>query len=424
MSATSRRRKHWFISCGSCNIAGNLHLLFIIFFFALGACVGSFLNVVVWRLPRNESIVSPPSHCPKCGTRLAWYDNIPVFGWLALGGKCRYCKQPISIRYPIIEAITGGLFVFYYVALFIWQIGPCAVRPMSIQQDWPIYILYMLTISGLLASSLIDAEHFIIPIEIPWIIAFIAFVVHAFIGMPFNPGSLAANAPVGAMALGAGIGLIISIILLRKKFLPQSFADGGPPLEIEKEAIEKAKAKGEAVEYEPPEFTRAQIRVEMGKEMLFLMPPLVLGGAFVLLTWKVPALARMWESMIAADWFAGFLGSLWGGLVGAFVIWFTRIAGSIVFGREAMGMGDVHLMLGIGAVIGAAGSVFVFFFAPFIGLLFAVYKLIFGRGRELPYGPFLSVATGVVILFYCRIIEYFSPSMQNLFDVLQQKFSG
>src|SRR3954463_15032756 len=105
------------------------HLIFILFFFALGACVGSFLNVVVWRLPRDESLVSPGSHCPKCNHRLAWYDNIPVFGWILLKGKCRYCKAPISARYPIIEFITGALFVFYYAMFFVLHIGPCAGLP-------------------------------------------------------------------------------------------------------------------------------------------------------------------------------------------------------------------------------------------------------------------------------------------------------
>src|SRR5947207_2881400 len=83
------------------------HLPFIVFFFMLGACVGSFLNVVIWRLPRGESLSSPPSHCPKCGKTLKWYDNIPILGWIKLGGKCRFCGQPISVRYPIVEAITA-----------------------------------------------------------------------------------------------------------------------------------------------------------------------------------------------------------------------------------------------------------------------------------------------------------------------------
>src|SRR4051812_13395097 len=164
------------------------HAFYIVFFFALGACVGSFLNVVVWRLPRGESLVTPPSHCPKCNTPLKWYDNLPVIGWLKLAGKCRYCKAPISPRYPIVEAVTGLLFVFYYVMFFMMQVGPCAAHPVLVEDpllgslrsgprlldfrvDWAIYLLYMALVAGLLASSLIDAELFIIPVEIPWVLS-------------------------------------------------------------------------------------------------------------------------------------------------------------------------------------------------------------------------------------------------------------
>lgn len=395
------------------------HIPFIIFFFAIGACVGSFLNVIVWRLPRGESIVSPPSHCPKCNKKLAWYDNIPVFGWIALRGKCRYCGLPISIRYPIIEAITGGLFVLYYVHFFIRQDGPCSpLRDMSIDQDWPMYVLYMFMISALFAASMIDAEHFIIPIEIPWLMAGIAMVVHAFIDLPFTPGALNANPTVAALSAGAGVGLFISILLLRFEIIPQSFAESAPLLEIEKEALEKQGAEM------PPEFTRAQLNVEMRKEMLFLLPALVLGAVWLLLTWKVPPIARFWASLVGYHWLSGFLGSLWGALVGAFVIWLTRILGTLGFGREAMGLGDVHLMFGIGAVIGAAGSVVVFFIAPFVGLAFALYKLLFREGREVPYGPFLSIATAIVVLFYCRIIDHLTPATEGLVTMLRQMLPG
>src|SRR5687768_12894079 len=149
------------------------HLPFILFVFAVGACIGSFLNVVIWRLPRGESLSHPGSHCPKCNTPLAWKDNIPVFGWLKLGGRCRYCREPISPRYPIVEAVTGLLFVFYYVMFFMAQLGPCAQRPivsetllaprmLSFIADWPIYLLYMALIAGLLAASLVDLELFMI----------------------------------------------------------------------------------------------------------------------------------------------------------------------------------------------------------------------------------------------------------------------
>src|SRR6185295_10763131 len=108
------------------------HIVYILFVFALGACVGSFLNVVVWRLPRGESLVSPPSHCPKCGKNLKWYDNLPIVGWIKLGGKCRFCREPISMRYPLIELITALIFVLYYVMYYMLEIGPCPPMPTQV----------------------------------------------------------------------------------------------------------------------------------------------------------------------------------------------------------------------------------------------------------------------------------------------------
>ena len=78
--------------------------------FVLGLLVGSFLNVVIWRVPRGESVVSPPSACPSCGVEISWYDNIPVLSWLFLRGKCRNCANGISVRYPLVEFTTGILF--------------------------------------------------------------------------------------------------------------------------------------------------------------------------------------------------------------------------------------------------------------------------------------------------------------------------
>ena len=82
-----------------------MDIILLIFMIALGACVGSFLNVVIWRLPRGESIVFPPSHCPSCGKPIAWYDNIPLVSWFALRGHCRACNVAISPRYLLIEGV-------------------------------------------------------------------------------------------------------------------------------------------------------------------------------------------------------------------------------------------------------------------------------------------------------------------------------
>jgi leader peptidase (prepilin peptidase)/N-methyltransferase len=84
-----------------------------------GLIVGSFLNVCIYRLPRKQSIVWPASRCTSCGRELAWFENVPVFGWLALGGRCRTCRAPVSAMYPIVEAVTGVLFgaaIYWYGA--------------------------------------------------------------------------------------------------------------------------------------------------------------------------------------------------------------------------------------------------------------------------------------------------------------------
>src|SRR5712691_9790769 len=89
------------------------------FAFAIGAIVGSFLNVVIHRYPLEESIVFPASRCPKCGTRIRWYDNIPIVSWIVLRGRCRACRESITLRYPLVE-LANALF---YLAICI-RTGP------------------------------------------------------------------------------------------------------------------------------------------------------------------------------------------------------------------------------------------------------------------------------------------------------------
>ena len=177
-------------------------LIYILFAFAIGASIGSFLNVVVYRVPAGISLISPGSFCPKCKRSLPWFDNIPVLGWIHLRGKCRFCKQPISMRYPIVEAFCGGIFAFYYMMFFVLNVGPVPdptsedlhlpVHVLSLFADWPIYALYMYLLCGLLAASLIDLERFEIPLDLLWNwkggIVWVGLIAHAAMDRPELPG--------------------------------------------------------------------------------------------------------------------------------------------------------------------------------------------------------------------------------------------
>lgn len=141
---------------------------FYIFAFVLGAVVGSFLNVCICRLPEDKSIVFPPSACPKCNSQIRWYDNIPIISFLLLRAKCRFCKAPISWRYPLVEALNGALTLllflkfglsFSFLAMFIF----C---------------------SSLVVITFIDLDHQIIPDEISLPGIIVGFIFSFF--LPWN----------------------------------------------------------------------------------------------------------------------------------------------------------------------------------------------------------------------------------------------
>jgi leader peptidase (prepilin peptidase)/N-methyltransferase len=290
-------------------------------------------------------------------------------------------------------------------------------------------------IAGLLAASLIDAELYIIPLEIPWLLAILGFAVHAWADRPTIPGSLNllgnTGPPAAALAAGATAGLLISMILWSFGWIPTSFPDGEPMLDVDRrhlqEEMDRAHKAGEVWKEGPlpPPYTAGQIRAEISKEMIFLLPPMLLGGACVAITIWVPTLRNHWFTILVTyNWLDALLGSLLGAMVGAFVVWMTRIVGTLVFRRVAMGLGDVHLMFGVGAIIGAAGATIAFFLAPFFGILYAVYMMIARRGREIPLGPFLSMATALVLLFYCPILEKMTPGFQGLGYLLSELVHG
>jgi leader peptidase (prepilin peptidase)/N-methyltransferase len=373
--------------------------IWFFFTFAFGCCVGSFLNVVIYRLPLDKSLVRPRSFCPACGRGIAFYDNIPLISWLLLGRKCRYCKAGISPRYFIVELLGGlifaGLFHFYFYANILAGAG-------SFQQGgWLIYLLHITMLAAFLAASAVDMELWVIPLSICWLVTAAGLIGSFAAPYVIEPRIIAqyyllpsAGAESGILAVGAALGLFVSLVLLRANIIKRSYEPkGGSEAEEESE-----KPGGE------PDFNHRQ---EMCKEVFFLLP--IAAGAVIAFAVERtnPVIHSWWVNFLSKNPpIAGFLGSLWGYFAGCSVVWATRILGTLGFGKEAMGLGDVHLMGAAGAVIGPILVVIAFFVAPFFGLFWVCFQMFFKKTRQIPYGPFLSLGVFAVMILHDRIFSY------------------
>lgn len=192
-----------------------------------GACIGSFLSVCIYRIPREESIVRPRSHCPNCGKLIPWYCNIPVFSWLALRGKCKYCKTPISPRYLILELMTAFLFTVVWMQGFSGMTGG-VFHPLALSQmvfpsrldcalvgffsrfgllAFPIpcqVYVYWLILWGLILGTFVDLEHYILPDRVT-----IGGIVAGLILSPILPemhGTASWSTALIRSAMGFGVG--------------------------------------------------------------------------------------------------------------------------------------------------------------------------------------------------------------------------
>lgn len=259
--------------------------MWVLFIFAIGACVGSLTNVLVYRLPLGMSVVTPPSRCPACGTRLTWRENIPILGWLMLRGRCRFCRSAISPEYPLVEFFVAALFAAFFV---LWYVVPSnahalgvnwgAISPEWARSDsfdawprttWPIFIVLLVLLGSLTAMTIVDAKTFTIPLEIPWFATITALLFHVgyAVYLTWSGHDLPRTAPgtrwaiplpgwspsglttpsVASWWLGASFfataGLLISNLLLKYKLLPRSFADYN---DWEQQALAEAKAEARA----------------------------------------------------------------------------------------------------------------------------------------------------------------------------------
>ncbi|MDX2225775.1 MAG: prepilin peptidase [Verrucomicrobiae bacterium] len=265
------------------------------FLFVFGTCIGSFLNVVIYRLPREDMTLNNPARsvCTTSGKMIPWHDNIPILSFLILGGKSRFDGKPISWRYPLVEALTGLLFAL------LWTVH---------RDVWLVALIYMGITSALIAASFIDLDHYIIPDEIS----------------------------IGMIVLG------------------------------------------------------------------------------IALSWACPTLQGVGDRGTAFGW------SALAALIGYGVFFMIGVLGRLAFKKDAMGIGDMKLMAGVGAFLGIKAIFFALILSSFLGAavgmtLIAMKKA--DKGARIPYGPYLAIGTVCWMLFGERVWDWY---MRVTFDGLEQ----
>lgn len=270
-----------------------------VFVFVLGACIGSFLNVVIYRVPNELSLLTG-SACPNCKKAIQFYHNVPILGWLILGGKCSNCKEPIAWRYPAVEALTGLTFLIVYM-----QIGLT-----------PYLAVALIFVPAMIALIFIDSEHMILPNVITYPLLVFAFVVRLAFPLIFSVNYLAD----------------LSI-------WPMTYLRGYPL------------------------------------------------------------------------WFISLAAGLLGALVGGGSLWLVGEIWKRLRGVEAMGLGDVKMMFGVGALLGWRLTLLTIFVGAFAGAIIGAAMIIVRKDKDLqtqiPFGIFLGAGSIIAMLFGEQMIAWY-----------------
>lgn len=173
-----------------------MEILLSIFVFLLGSCLGSFANVVIYRLPKGESVVTPRSRCGSCLKQIAWFDNIPILSWFILRGKCRNCKAAYSFRYPLVELIMGFLFLLTFQK---YQISAFTLE-------------YFIFIFGLVTVTFIDFDHMILPDVFT-----LSGIVIGLVGAVLNPDRIFLEALAGVVFGGGTLWALAYLYQIMRK---------------------------------------------------------------------------------------------------------------------------------------------------------------------------------------------------------------
>lgn len=356
--------------------------------FVFGSMVGSFLNVCIHRMPRDLSVISPPSHCPHCKYSIPWFLNIPLFTWLLLRGKCKNCSAPISVRYFLVELLTGVAFLICWLHF-------------GHKSPW-LALAYALLMAGFIVATFIDFEHLIIPDEITIGGAVVGFI------LSFAVPLLHHTTDRGVAMKTSLLGIVVasgSIYLVLR----------GGKLLFGKERI-KLDPDSRLI------FTETHLQLPDGREipygeMLYRDTDIIRLYAKTVELAEICYFAKQVtltpkELTIGEEKFNP-----------EDVKHMELVTSELVLPREAMGLGDVKFMAAIGAFIGWQASLFTFFASACIGSIVGIgMKLLKmdDKSGKIPYGPFLTLAA-IIWIFLPDAAQDF---WRNYLVMFRQAFTG
>lgn len=483
----------------------------IVFVGLLGAVVGSFLNVVIYRLPRGLSVHEPRrSFCPSCGTPIKGYHNVPVLSWLWLRGRCCFCNSPIPIRYPLVELATALAFMTIWDQLFVAAAVPGTT---SLATDWMLALGYLTLFACLFASAAMDIESYTIDIRV-CILAMAAGVVaqtsHG-LSKPILAGMPAAQngqLPPSIVLIGAAMGAtwmltyLIAGVFLRsgrsteESLLPSDEADGDPPVgphHLPEGAMERVLAEPSVAIHRTPivlflglllclaawqiaaphkpadsfipaggmramiasavlmfllilaawaprevdevviqeiEETRSHARGTAMRELAWLLPAACVGAAIF---WYLRARGHMnasWPTVIdscaVGPWLASRLAAGASAIaamtLAAAIGWSVRILGTLAFGKEAYGTGDIYLMAAIGAAAGLWNCFFGFFLSSLLALAGVAVTMVRRSHRAIPFGPWLALGSFAMLALERSLLRLFENAGAMLWSLITGEF--
>jgi leader peptidase (prepilin peptidase) / N-methyltransferase len=333
-------------------------------FFVFGSMVGSFLNVCIHRMPLGLSVVSPPSHCPHCKYSIPWFLNMPLITWLVLRGKCKNCAAPISVRYFLVELLTGLMFLGAWLA---HGQGSGIV----------VVLMYAALLAGMIAATFIDFEHYIIPDEIT--LGGVAVGLLCSLYPPLHgQATIWSGLWQGLLGAGVGWGIVYAIVRLGKLMF------GRQRVELPVDA--KIVFSESAVHLPDQDIPFEELFYRQSDEIIMQARTLELidrcyRDVKVRLS---PRRLRIGDEEFQPETISQM----------------EAVSSEIILPREAMGFGDVKFMAAIGAFLGWQATVFSLVVSSFIGAAVGIVgMMLVGRERfaRIPYGPYIAGAAAIWI---------------------------